>query len=1606
MVLSCFTARAQLAWTFVNELTDANNVDVFAVKADPANSVVYIAGAFTSDLSGVFTTGLNGTPDFSTNNGGADGFVAKYQENGTLLWAFMVGGAGTDKVQDIDVDASGDIYITGSFETAGEFRGTEVVSFPNTTAFGGVDIFQAKYDSDGKIVWLHEDGGAGTDNGTHVEALGARIIFAGDYSVSGYTEIGGVNPITYGGQDVFVLARNPAGATSWYCDGGSNANDAVGGLTIDTAADTVYMAVNYTGASMTYVDNGLNPTPAQLNSDVGFNDISYIALAMNSGLFSWVNQISGTDDEICEDLEGDAFNLYMVGSYQNAIVLPAVGAGPVNTSYDIFTASIKNDLGAATWLVTEPTVAATNASAKSVCLDLLGNIWVAAEYAGTVNVDGSFLEASVGARDLLVLEYDPAGSYLYHNTATAASDVVPEDVTIDASNHLYFGGFSMASSTFGSITTSSSGLSDGFFAKLSVCDASFTYASATFCSGNPNPLPTITGNSGGVFTEGSGNVSFVSAATGEIDLTGSTIGGPYTITYTAPAGCAQTFNVTVTANANPVFSFCPANSSTSNDAGLCSDVVTYAAPTATDDCGAVVITQTDGTGLTSGSAFPIGVTAQQYTATDLAGNTTLCSFTITVADTENPAISCPGNIALNNDAGICGAVVTYAAPVGTDNCAAPITTQTAGLASGATFPIGVTVNTFLVTDASGNTATCSFNVTITDTENPVISCPANVSQGNDIGVCGATVAYSVPVGTDNCPGAVTTQTAGLASGSTFPIGTTINTFLVTDAAGNTSSCSFNVTITDTESPAIVCPSDITASNDLGLCSAVVTYLLPVGTDNCPGAVTTQSTGLASGAAFPVGTTLNTFIVTDAAGNSTSCSFNVIVNDTELPSISCISNIAQNNDVGVCGAVVSFVAPIGTDNCVGATTLLIAGLPSGSVFPIGTTINTYQTTDAAGNVSSCSFNVDVTDIELPTISCPGDITQGNDLDSCNAVVTYLTPVGADNCGGFVVVQSEGLASGSIYPLGITTNKFIITDASGNVDSCSFTITVEDNQSPTVTCPFNIFQTNDPGSCGAIVTFSALITSDNCSGTTIVQSGGLASGSLFPVGVTPNSFTVTDAAGNATACSFNVTITDDELPILTCPADVNLDNDVDSCGASFSFGNPIGSDNCGLDTTYQTFGLSDNSLFPVGSSTLSFYTEDIHGNTATCSYQIIVADTSMPEIICPSDTIVCDSLIFYAAITGTDNCGIPSISQIDASGFTSGDNFPIGVTLQSYQAIDVSGNISTCSFNVEVLAPIYPYWDSLPIQVCELTDTIDLASLVNSTAGVFTGPGVSGSNFVPADAGVGAVSITFTVSNTVCFRDSVQTITVLADPVIDAGVDDSICGINYNLVGSSTFAGYWTSLTCDFADSTAPNTVITSPGFGTHEAIWNIDSPSQCSVMDTVAIRFDEQGFADAGDDQLILDQLETNLDALQSAVGSSYWVLLNGLGSFGNSGFEGSSFTVSEYGVYDVEWTIENGSCPVSTDIVTVEFLELIIPQGLSPNYDGLNDWFIIPGLSLFLERDLKIHDRWGKTVYVNGSYNNDWGGTNHSGEQLLDDTYFYELTLDNRKLTGFVVIKN
>ncbi len=769
-------------------------------------------------------------------------------------------------------------------------------------------------------------------------------------------------------------------------------------------------------------------------------------------------------------------------------------------------------------------------------------------------------------------------------------------------------------------------------------------------------------------TDGCGTVTITESDT---SVAGCGLTEVITRTWTATDECGNTNTcvqtITVVDTTDPVVT-CPANVTVE-----CGDDTTSASTgvaTGTDGCGTVTITESDSSAAGCGNTETI---TRTWTATDECGNTATCVQTITVVDTTLPTITCPADITVNNDAGVCGAVVTYTAPVGSDTCGTSTTIQIAGLGSGATFPVGSTTETYEVTDACGNVETCSFTVTVNDTEDPVVTCPADITVSNDPGQCDAVVTF-MATATDNCPGVTTSSVP--ASGSVFPVGTTTVTVTATDASGNTDTCTFDVTVNDNEDPVAICPADITVSNDPGQCDAVVTFA-PTATDNCPGV--TFSSVPASGSTFPVGTTTVTVTATDAAGNTDTCTFDVTVNDNEDPVASCPADITVSNDPGQCDAVVTF-APSATDNCPGVT---VSSVPaSGSTFPVGTTTVTVTATDASGNTDVCTFDVTVNDDEDPVVTCPADITVSNDPGQCDAVVTFMATA-TDNCPG--VTTSSVPASGSVFPVGTTTVTVTATDASGNTDTCTFDVTVNDDEDPVIICPADITVSNDPGRCDAVVTYATPVGTDNCPGAITTQIAGLASGSVFPLGTTTNTFEVVDAAGNRATCSFDVTVNDNEDPIIACPGDFNVSNDPGVCGAVVNYGIGFG-DNCPGAVLTQTAGQASGTVFPIGTTTNTFVVTDASGNTATCSFDVTVNDTEPPVITCPADITVnndpgvCEAVVSYT-VTTSDNC--PGETVVQTAGLASGSAFPVGTTTNTFVVTDASGNTATCSFDVTVI-----------------------------------------------------------------------------------------------------------------------------------------------------------------------------------------------------------------------------------------------------------------------------------------------------------------------------------
>ena len=583
-----------------------------------------------------------------------------------------------------------------------------------------------------------------------------------------------------------------------------------------------------------------------------------------------------------------------------------------------------------------------------------------------------------------------------------------------------------------------------------------------------------------------------------------------------------TFTVTVT-TAQTCTIVCPGNLVRGTDPGLCTAVVTYTTPTFVDNCpgGSIALLS----GLPSGSSFPKGATSVEWQATDGSGFTQQCTFIVTVNDTQAPSTICPANIVRGTGAGQCTAAVTYPTPTFSDNCTGgSVAIVPPSLPSGSTFQKGVTSVIWQVTDGAGLTQRCTFTVTVNDGQPPSIVCPANLVRNTDAGQCSAVVTYASPTFSDNCPGTTIQRTGGPASGTAFQKGIQTVNWQATDAAGLTAVCNFTVTVNDGQAPTITCPANLNKTTNANLCTAVVTYITPLMTDNCtPAGTLVLMSGLPSGSTFPKGASTIVWKATDSAGLTETCSFTITVSDGQLPAITCPANQTKGTDPNLCTAVVAYTTPTATDNCSpGPTVAIQSGLASGQAFSKGITTVVWRATDAAGLVKTCTFRVTVNDAQAPTITCPPSIATGTDPGSCSAVETYSPATFTDNCPGGSILRISGLASGSVFPKGTNNVTWKATDASGLVQICTFQGIVTDAQLPSISCPPNISMIAPPGQCSATVTYPNPNATDNCTIQSLYLFSGLSSGSLFPQGVTTNTWRASDNSGLSATCAFTVTV----------------------------------------------------------------------------------------------------------------------------------------------------------------------------------------------------------------------------------------------------------------------------------------------------------------------------------------------------------------------------------------------------------------------------------------------------------------------------------------------------
>ena len=780
--------------------------------------------------------------------------------------------------------------------------------------------------------------------------------------------------------------------------------------------------------------------------------------------------------------------------------------------------------------------------------------------------------------------------------------------------------------------------------------------------------------------------------------------GTSVVTWTFDDGhgntSTQTQNIVVSDVTAPV-----ADAATLADAtGECSASIT-SAPTATDNCSGT-ITGTTSDDLTRTTQ---GTSVVTWTFDDGHGNTSTQTQNIVVSDVTAPV----ADVATLADAtGECSATIT-AAPTATDNCSGTITGTTNDDLTRT--EQGTSVVTWTFDDGHGNTSTQTQNIVVSD-----VTAPAAPALADATGEC--SVSVSTPTAEDNCSGTITGTTADATTYTTQ--GTYTIHWSFDDGNGNISTTDQTVIVKDVTAPTIICAADVSVNNDLGQCSAAVTLNTPATGDNC-GVVSVTNDHPSD--VYPVGETDVTWTVKDVNNNTTSCVQKVTVTDNEKPSISCSGDVSVNNDPGQCSAQVTLSAPATSDNCGGST--VTSDHPS-TTYPVGTTTVTWTATDNHGNTRTCTQTVIVTDNEAPQITCPANITASTDSSRGYATRTLSLPVVSDNCGTTTVTNNH---YSTRYPIGTTVVTWTVTDAHGNMATCQQTVIVNDTEGPRILCGGAITVNNDPGRCDANVVIHIPYANDNSGHVSLtVDYPGLTvppftptptteadpnarptTSAVFPVGITTLTWTATDSSGNSSSCTQNITVIDNEKPIVSCSGNVAKNNDAGQCSAQVTLPTPSNSDNCGIQSVTNDH---PSNTYPVGTTTVTWTVTDIHNNTNTCSQTVTVTDSEKPVITCGaavsvnSDNGICGAAITLSPPSTSDNCAAQPVSNNHPSNI-----YPVGTTVVTWTVSDAAGNTASCNQTVTVTDATKPVANCKPATVTLVNGTATVsASQVNNNS----------------------------------------------------------------------------------------------------------------------------------------------------------------------------------------------------------------------------------------------------------------------------------------------------
>ncbi|WP_242929066.1 LamG-like jellyroll fold domain-containing protein [Pontibacter vulgaris] len=1035
--------------------------------------------------------------------------------------------------------------------------------------------------------------------------------------------------------------------------------------------------------------------------------------------------------------------------------------------------------------------------------------------------------------------------------------------------------------------------------------------------------------------------------------------GANTVTFTATDVngniASTTANVTVIDNTNPVFTSTQQNVTLALDANIgTASVADYAAlATATDNTGTVTIMQSPiaGTALVKNVA-----TTVTLTATDVAGNIANQTFTVTATDQTAPV---PTLANLPTITGECAATVT--APTATDNTAGTVTATT-------TDPLeyleqGNYTITWTYNDGNGNTLTQTQQVIVKDETAPVFAAVTPITKNNDADKCGAIVTYTMPTATDNCsalpdPNAVYTLTNGgqlydhvnkrmePQNSPGLPItfaptnGSKMAAFFVTGPT--TARLSQNVTLPATGP--VTLTFDLQYNNHNGSFDSNSQFMAVEVRNPDTDALLRTIFKTEPGAAASIPMTSYSFDISEFEGQNVKLVLtntniqlywlDILLDNVKIAGSTLVNGSFETGDYT--GWTITETGSgtwgIGSGKATPVTITQTAGLASGELFPLGTTTNTFVSTDAAGNTSTTSFDVTVTDTQKPTVVTQNITVNLDATGAATITAAQINNGSTDNCSIPATGYSVDKSIFTCDNVGPNTVTLTVTDVNGNTSSKEAIVTVKDVTAPIAKVKAITVQLDATGAATITPAMVDNGSSDICGTVTLALSK--TTFDCTNLGANTITLTVTDAAGNETTTTATITVEDNVAPKAIAK---NITVQLDATGnatiaiADVNYGS---TDNCGI----ETFALSKTAFdcSNVGDNTVTLTVTDKSGNTHEATAIVTVVDNTLPIALAKNITVQLDATGNVTIVASdinngsSDACGIKSMTLSR----TTFDCANVGDNTVTLTVTDNNGNVSTATAIVKVEDKVIPVAKALNVTI-ELdangVAAITAAAVDNGSTDACGAVTLALSKTTFGCANVGANTVTLTVTDKNGNIATVEATVTVVDNVVPVALAKNIT-VQLDATGNATITtdqvNNGSSDNCGIKTMSLDKTTFDCSQVGENVVTLTVTDVNN-NTHTTTAIVTVEDKVAPVVITQNITVQLDATGNATITAEdvnnGSSDACRIKSIS------LDKTTFDCSSIGANTVTLTVtdNNGNVTTKTAIVTVE--DKIAPIALAKN---------------------------------------------------------------------------